>query len=884
VFSLLAADASVQKLISTAPPLDPGYFLERDKADSATGNDKDSEEDRWIGRVLGAFRLERLLGRGGMGVVYLGQRVSSGFTQTVAVKLVGWHLRSSPAVAQFLLERETLARLEHANIARLLDGGITDEGFPYVVMEYVEGRRLDAAGDDPSTAIDQVIGWMLQLCDAVTYVHRNLILHRDLKPGNVMVTDEGVVKLLDFGTLKRIGSGGAANSTLDSEMTRAGMRPVTVRYASPEHIRGTPVSTAADVYSLGMILYRLIAGRLPEELDNLPIGLYLDRLTQGEFKPPSQVRRTHLPTRIIHAQVAIDLDAIVSKAMRYEPEARYPTADALAEDLWSVLLHRPVSARSGNLQYRAAKFYRRNRWPVRSGAAAIFVLVVGLSAMAWQGHIAHLQELRAEKGVEDERQLAHMLLFDYFEQLSLIPGSIEAQRKAVNQALGYLDRLSQIAPGSNLEMETIRGFTDMGNLLGNPYNQNLGNVPEAYVSLTKAVSLARARLSKHPRDLESQLMLIRAETALGGTYLGNGDAVQAVPVLTSAAATAAEMAMNPHVTAPMLQSASSITDLLGDAYDPGRGYATADMNKSMESYRLSHKYDEMCDHADPKAALCSTGIVVGEYKFGSLIEDTDPASAAAHYRHGLEVVMHFPPELMKTTRSQRGKSYMLARLGLMEMRIGHIDEGIALVHEAQSGFREAIAKAELDNRARFDLVAFETDLAVEYDRSGKEREAADTAQEVLGILSVLLKRSPDNIRWQMIRAENLMTSGRIQTKLGHKSAGAQASQMGLEEAIRLAQDKDASPETLGLAADSLLEFHRHPNDAQLALTFAQRAANAFARPTPTQLLTLAKAQFAVGETEMASKTSQSVLAGLAGPVKSKIVADQIAEARRLVTQ
>jgi eukaryotic-like serine/threonine-protein kinase len=883
VLELLEADISVQQLISTAPSLEPGDFLERDKGDGA-GDDKESDEDQWVGRVLGAFRLERLLGRGGMGVVYLGERISGGFTQTVAVKLVGWHLRSSPAVAQFLLERETLARLEHANIARLLDGGVTDEGFPYVVMEYVEGRRLDTACDDPSTSIDQIIRWMLQLCEAVTYVHRNLILHRDLKPGNVMVTENGVVKLLDFGTLKRIGTGDETDSALESEMTRAGMRPVTVRYASPEHIQGTRISTAADVYSLGMILYRLIAGKLPDELDNLPIGLYVERLTEGGFKPPSQVAQMHSRTRAIKAHVANDLDAIISKAIRYEAGARYPTVDALAEDLWSVLLHRPVTARSGSLQYRAIKFYRRNRWSVRSAVAALVVLVIGLSAMAWQGHVAHLQELRAEKGVEDERQLAHLLLFDYFEQLSLIPGSIDAQRKAVTQALGYLDRLSQIAPGSSLEMDTIRGFTDIGNLLGNPYQQNLGNVPEAFVSLSKAVSMANARVEKHPRDLDSQVTLIKAETALGGTYLGNGDAVRAEPILRSAAETASEMAANPRVTAPMLESASSVTDLLGDAYDPGRGYATADINKSMEYYRLSDKYDEMCDRADPKAALCSAGIVVGEYKFGSLIEDTDPASAAAHYRHGLEVVMQYPPELQKTTRSLRGKNYMLARLGLMEMRTGNMSEGIALADKAQAGFREAIAKAELDNRARFDLVAFETDLAVEYDRSGKEQEAAKTANEVLEILSVLLKRSPDNIRWQMIQAQDLMTYGRTETKLGHRSEGAQAIRKGLEEVVRLAENKDASPETLGLAADSLLEFHLHPTDARLALGFAQRAVDAFAKPTPTQLLTLAKAQFAVGASLPAAKTAQSVIAGLSGPVKSKLVADQIAEARRLANE
>jgi eukaryotic-like serine/threonine-protein kinase len=881
VLALLEADRSVEEKLSSGAPHDPGDFLQRGgegETGEEDGNEEDGE-DLWIGRVLGVFRLERLLGRGGMGVVYLGQRISGGFTQHAAIKLIGRHLRSSPAVAQFLVEREALAKVEHANIARLLDGGVTSEGFPYVVMEYVEGRRLDAACDDPATSIDEILRWMLQLCNAVGYVHRNLMLHRDLKPGNVMVTAEGQVKLLDFGTLKRMGP----EADTDSAMTQAGMRPVTIRYASPEHIEGAGVSTAADVYSLGMILYRLIAGRLPEGLEDLPIGLYLERLREGRFKPPSQVAAEQTPARKIDAYVARDLDAIVAKAIRYEPEARYPTTNALAEDIWSVQLHRPVTARTGSLRYRATKFYRRYRWPIRAAAAAVVVLTAGLSAMAWQGHLAHMQELRAENGVEDERQLAHMLLFDYFEQLNLIPGSIEAQRKAVTQALTYLDSLARIAPGSDLEVDTIRGFTDMGSLLGDPYNQNLGNVPGAIETLNKAVSLGEARVNKHPQDLESLLLLMRADETLGGTYLGNGDAIHAEQILKPAVETAAEMARNPHVTASMLEYASGTADLLGDTYDPGRGFATADMDKALEYYRLSANYDEMCNQADPQKALCSTSIVVSEYKFGSLIEDTDPALAAAHYRHGLEVVRGFSPELSKTTRSHRFLNYMLARLGLMEMRTGPMAEGIALAREAQGGFRELIVKSELDNRARFDMVAFETDLSVEFDRYGNEHEAAETAHEVLEILGVLLQRSPKNLRWQMIQAQNLMTLGKVETKLGHKDAGEDAKRRGMEQAVRLAQDRDASPEALGFAADDLIELGKSSKDAQLALSFAQRAVNAFTKPMPSQLLTLAKAQAASGHIQDARKTARTALAGLSDPAKSKIVARQIAEAQNLIS-
>jgi hypothetical protein len=208
-------------------------------------------------------------------------------------------------------------------------------------------------------------------------------------------------------------------------------------------------------------------------------------------------------------------------------------------------------------------------------------------------------------------------------------------------------------------------------------------------------------------------------------------------------------------------------------------------------------------------------------------------------------------------------------------------EGMTLARQARTGFREAIGKAELDNRARFDLVAFETDLATEYEHFGRNADAAATAHDVLEVLSILLQRSAGNKRWQMIQAEDLMTSGRVETKLGHRSVGVEASRNGLAEAVRLAEEKDASPEVLELAADGLLELHPQTAAVERARQFAQKAADSYARPMPAQLLTLAKAQHAAGQREQAANNARLVLAALTGPVKSWIVAEEIADARRI---
>lgn len=885
VMQMLSADSSVEQLMAASPEPVADEFLRRvgDRADDAGPEEKSS--DPWIGRTLGAFRLESLLGRGGMGVVYRAERTSGGFSQTVALKLLDQHLHSSPAIALFLEERQALAQLEHPNIARLLDGGVTDEGFPYLVMEYIDGRRLDQACDDPAATGDQVLRWFLQLCDAVTYVHRNLILHRDLKPGNVMVGNDGTVKLLDFGALKHIGP----NSNASSAMTQAGLRPVTVRYSSPEHIQGATVSTATDVYSLGMILYRLIAGRHPFEGGDISLGGYLDRLRAQSFMPSSQAALESTGpgrTQRFSGGMARDLDAIAAKAIRCEPEDRYQTVSALAEEIWSVLLHRPVQARRGSFSYRAVKFYRRHRLAVLMAAAAVLVTAAGVAAMQWQAHEAKLQQERADRGVEEERKLVHLLLSDYFDQLSLVPGSIDAQRKAVTLSLRYLDNLAEIAPGSSLELDRIKGYTDMGMLLGNSYEQNLGDVPGGIQALNKAVAIASKQLQATPHDAIAMHAYIQAEYGLGSTYLGEGDAKQAEQYLLTALKPAADLALRPDAGVDALHQAASVSDTLGDVYDPGRGYATADTEKALRTYLLSNSFDDRCRVRYPNNEDCWSNTVVGDYKIGSLIEDTDPELAAKQYRDGLAVVRGFSPELAKTTHSRRLRDYMLARLGLMNLRMGNRRKGDDLVHDALEGFRLSIHQAELDNRARFDLVAFETDLAAEYDRLNRERDASEASDEVLATLAILLARSPNNRRWQMIQAENMITGARVKARLGQKLKSSRLRQQGLSRAVQLAEAKDASPEALGFAADDLVELlpysGRRQEDALMAVEFAQRAVIAFARPAPGRYLTLAKAQAAAGHAREASQTARLVLNGLSGPVKSNIVAGEIADAKSLI--
>ena len=886
LLELLASDSSVSDSLASNPPVEAREFLKRAPDPE---NEDPAAPDPWLNHEIGPFRLEKMLGRGGMGVVYLGQRVTGGFSQTAAVKLVARNMRSKPALEHFFLERDALARLEHRNIARLLDGGVTSEGVPFVAMEYVEGRRLDEVADDPATTLEDVVRLMLQLCEAVTYVHRNLILHRDLKPGNVLVTPDGTVKLLDFGTLKMIGP-----AAVDSAMTQAGMRPVTVRYASPEHIQGDPVSTATDVYSLGMVLYRLLAGRLPGSLYNLPVGEYLKRLRDDHLRPPSVVRSSTAPgnrdDERSHAsrQKASDLDAIALKAIRFEPAERYPSVAAMAADFARVLANQPVLARNGSLSYRATKFYRRHTGPLLASAAILLVLLTGLAAMAHESRLATLERQRAEAGVADEQKLAHSLLFDFFEQLKAIPGSTDAQRRTVSQALQYLDSLtrSQVIAGSSLEMDNVEAYTKMGQVLGSPYEENLGDVSGGIQTLQKAVTLARQLVAREPHNLAYLQALSSADLALGRIYFGSGDPTHALQYIQPAADTSTLIAQDRRADAAMLAQAASVLDGLGDLYGLSGAATLGDPKQAIANYTRSSEMHTKGLALDPACARCRRGIAIELWKIGLQTEDTDPVLAAAEYNRGLATIASFSPEDQRTTRIARLDAVLRDRLGVAQFEIGHTADSIRTLQPIQQRFRDAIAKDPIDNRARFDLAALDPDLADAYEASGNLQAAADTVLEGLTTFTFLVDREPTNALWKYHRAVALLRYATMQAnpalKTGSKEKASRLQHEGLVLAVSLAQSPDATPDALSLAANALLDTNPTGASAQQARGFAQRAVDATApQPTPAQLVTLAEAEHATGDNRHSQQLATRAVGMLADRFRSRDTLADLDKARRL---
>lgn len=346
------------------------------------------------GTMVGAYRLEALIGSGGMGSVYRVSRADDEFEKQAALKLLHPGMVDSRQLRRFRTERQILAGLEHPKIARLLDGGTTADGLPYLVMEYVDGTEIDRFCDDHEFGLRDRIELFLDVCEAVAFAHRNLVVHRDLKPGNILVTEDCIPKLLDFGIAKLLDPGG---SPLDGDLTRTGLRPMSPAYASPEQIRGQVLTTGSDVYSLGVVLYRLFTGTLPRDYDSFSPTAMEHELTV-EPTAPSEVLRLngHYP-RNFNRRLRGDLDAIVLKALREEPHQRYVSVDEMAADLRRHLDGLPVHARRGTLAYRVGRFVRRHTAAVVVSVLVVVLVLGSVITLLRQNRRISYQRDRAEK-------------------------------------------------------------------------------------------------------------------------------------------------------------------------------------------------------------------------------------------------------------------------------------------------------------------------------------------------------------------------------------------------------------------------------------------------------------------------------------------------------
>jgi tetratricopeptide (TPR) repeat protein len=515
------------------------------------------------GQRLGAWEIVRGIGAGGMGEVFEVRRGDCQYDGRAAVKLLKRGMDSAAVLRRFAQERQALARLSHPHIARLLDAGASEQGLPYFVLEFVDGEPIDEAVK--TLSLPQRLRLFLQLADAVAYAHRNLLVHRDLKPGNVLVDREGQVKLLDFGIAKALDPLDGDNGN-DGNTTVGRVRPYTPNYASPEQVRGEPVTTATDTYSLGVLLYQMLTGTRPTGRNaTTPAEAARSVLEDPPTRPSRLSAREALDPQWLQTRKTLegDLDNILLKALEKSPERRYASVDALAADVRAFLDGRPVAARPASATYVLGKFVRRNRWAVLAGtlggiglasglaaalleervAAALGVvgLAGGLGLALFQGRQAAVARDEAQRQLAGVKNITTELVFRYGDAIQQLPGGAKAQEAMLKQTVASLDLTLRLAPDDvDLNVLVASALGRLAQIQGNPTFAGPERAAEAQATVSRALALGAGVWAAKRGEVRFVTQHLVTLLTHANMLRNAGDPEQGLAVLATAAQRSAE--------------------------------------------------------------------------------------------------------------------------------------------------------------------------------------------------------------------------------------------------------------------------------------------------------------------------------------------------------
>ena len=700
-------------------------------------------------RRAGPYCLVRELGRGGMGTVYLGRRDDEQYQIDVAVKLVSPGMDTELVLRRFRRERQTLADLQHPNIARLLDGGTTADGLPYIVMEYVDGLRITDYCDAQNLSVDQRLQLFLRVCSAVEHAHRNFVVHRDIKPGNILVDKAAGPKLLDFGICRLL----YADPARPHETIDAGARLMTPEYASPEQIRGDPAGIASDIYSLAAVLYELLTHAKAHRLQSNALREIERVICTVDSIPPSRA----VENRALARRLSGDIDNIVLRALQKEPQRRYATVEQLSEDIRRHLAHEPVRARPDTFWYRTGKRLRRNRTSIPVLALLFLSLLAGVITTSRESR-------RAARRFDQVRELANALIVDLSESLQNVPGATETRAKLVNTALPYLDSLAgDSGHQSGLLWELGRAYHRIGDLQGQPSRANLGNPTDALSSYRKAIRILlgiKPSSADHARAISS-LVEVYQKAGLIETHLG--DTVSARKDFDLALSLARQHLASAPGDENRQQLVASSCNRVGDAQLLAR-----DPQGALKTFRAGL---QAFDGREPTSQNARRTLSVVYTRIGEALLETGPIpDAVDNIRHALvirEDLFRRNPSSLEARRDLFVTYTVLGNAlgGARMINIGDVSGATASYRKA---LEIALSLAEHDpknQRARSDLAFGYSKLGEVTERSAP-REAVEWFRRSLAITQELVAAAPNAAEargWEAERraglAEALNNSG-----------------------------------------------------------------------------------------------------------------------------
>jgi non-specific serine/threonine protein kinase/serine/threonine-protein kinase len=661
----------------------------------APGFDEPSPAAVSPGDRLGPYRITEEIGRGGMGVVYRAARDDESFTKEVAIKVIFPGMRSEEILKRFRGERQILAMLDHPHICKLIDGGTAPDGSPFLVMDYVVGKPLLEYADDHQLSIDRRLDLFLRICDAVQFAHQRLVIHRDLKPDNILVAEDGTPKLLDFG-IARLVSPDAEG--LPVTVTAPMNRLLTPDYASPEQVRGDPVTVAGDVYSLGVILYELLSGRRPLQFTTRTPGEILRVVgTQEPILPSTAVTRAASDdaatrrgetTQRLRRRLSGDLDYIVLRALDKDPARRYGSVEQLAQDIRRHLEGLPVLARGRSTAYLVSRFVRRHRAAVIAGSLVLLSLVVGLVGITWQASVAGRERDRANRRFNEVKALAHAVVFDIHDDIANLPGSTRARETLVKHALEYLNSLSkEVADDLALQHELGVAYGKIGDVQGRPMFPNLGQTAEALESYDKSLALLQAASAGQPDSLAFARDLIitiqrRADLL---RVMGRHDEAMS-QALEARQRIVSEMERHPDEVL--------LKGVLITAYDrtSGMKFAAGDTSGAIEDQTVAANLAEEIFREEPTSPESRRSVLVACSKLAEVTSGRDRAGALASWARAERLASEAVAALPHDTEARRDLSIVYGMMGTFLAGGGETDSGLAVYNRGMKISEELAAE------------------------------------------------------------------------------------------------------------------------------------------------------------------------------------------------
>jgi len=834
---------------------------------------------------VGPYHLEKLLGEGGMGAVYLASRADQEFDKKVAIKLIRRGPGSDALLGRFLKERQILAGMEHPNIARLLDGG-TDNGRPYLVMDYIEGERLDHYCDQRRLTLPGRLRLFRKVCAAVNYAHQHLVVHRDLKPTNVLVSSDGEPKLLDFGiaTVLQSTAGG-------TDLTATQGQFFTPQYSSPEQIRGRRATVASDTYSLGVILYELLCGFHPYQADtDSPVDL-ITAIVAGDPPMPSSAatgtaaenKDSAKVGRQDPAQLAAlrgetpeslrktlrgDLDSIVMKALANDPKQRYSSVEQFSEDIRLYLDGLPVMAVEGSSSYRFKKFLKRHKAGAAATGFAALLLIAGLAGILWEAHIAKIERTNAEARFDDARKLARYLIFELYGSVQRLPGATPVQAEMAQRSLEYLDKLAAVkSDDPELRCETAEGYIRLGDILGDPFQPNLGKSQDALSSYRKAIALVEPLVVRDPNYRRAKSVRGQATLRMGGILTFSGQRKEGVAAMKSAAKDFTFISDAAETDPKRRIDAGDAYYVLGRQLSQSGGWVTAgDKDEALMYLQKGLEHFEAALALAPGNTLALRKISLSNRIIAGIVAVSDPQKAIGMYETALKAIHDLPESDRSGDGSdpRRNRAGILLNLGWAQGQVNDYKNAISSLSEARD-ILKAFYELDPQNTANiYHRSASYRSLGIVYGYAGNKQASIENFKLAVEMFDKLLKRDPGNETYQTVRAEVQMRIGNLLAETGQPLEAATWMASGLDYTLRQARRPDANFSQLSEAARYLTHSKvKSLRNYPLALQFARKAAELTKFKDPLILEYLASAYWCNGDFDAAHDAVEKALSFMA---------------------